>query len=123
MKTLVVLLLVPYMVLANCQWSTVKKVDGGYLYNKECHIKVGELIIRYDLKSKQLAKTEELLAVTNHEAEIWKNEAAIWRNSSHKLAEELNKQRTANHIYTWVYFGLGIVTTSAVFWIANQGDK
>ena len=43
MRILISIILLMNTAFAECDFETIKKVKGGYLYSRECHIEVGKI--------------------------------------------------------------------------------
>lgn len=105
---------------ADCDYSKIQKVDGGYLYTKELHLCVGEM--KQDLeianqKVDKLTKAIELKDLTITKAD---QRADLWMQTSFKLEDRIqtiDSWRTTNN---WLYFGLGVATMFAAAYAAGQ---
>lgn len=116
-----VFLLIPQLLLANCDWSTIKKNDdGSYTYSKELHICVGEMKRDLDIANKQneaYVKALELkdLAIKNADERI-----ALWMDTTNKLEDRINKAEGIAARNGWIYFGLGAVTVLGAGFMASK---
>lgn len=106
---------------AECDWSTgIKKTDAGYLYNSECHGKVGVLVKDLEDREKEvisLRKTIELKDLIIVKAD---ERTILWRNESYEQFDRLQKQSAASDYNKTLWFVLGIVVTSAAVYGAGQ---
>lgn len=118
---LIVASLLPISALADCDFKTgISKVEGGYLYSRECHLRVGEM--KYDLeiemeRTAKLTKALELkdLAITRAD-----QRADLWMQTSFKLEDRVNTIDEMRRTNQWLYFGLGVVTMFAASYAASQ---
>lgn len=100
--------------MAECDWKTgVTQQGDNFLYNKDCHLKVGQLVEESKLREEQVAKlnkTIELkdLMIAQSEARV-----ELWRNTSYKLEDKYLSQQKWDNLNRWVYLGLGIALTVA----------
>lgn len=120
-KLLSLILIISNISYAECDFSTgIKKVDDGYLYTTECHLKVGSLV--KDNKNKdesigQLNKAIDLkdLALTKADQRV-----QLWTDTSEKLETRVNTISELQNKNYFLYFGLGIVTTGLAVWGASK---
>lgn len=120
---LMIVLALPLQAMADCDFTEgagVKKVDGGYLYSKECHIAVGQM--KYDLGVAQnqitlLNKSLELkdLAITKADQRV-----DLWQTSTFKLEDRINTIDQMRSTNNWMYFGLGVLTVFVAGYAASQ---
>ena len=119
-KLLITFLLIPQLTFAECDWKSIKKVDKGYLYNKACHVKVGVTVKKSKLQGKRIVELEKTiklkdLAITTHEQRV-----TMWRATTYKLEDRMVKIQRFKKYNDWVYFILGVFTTSAAVYSAGQ---
>ena len=106
---------------AECDWSTgIKKVEGGYLYNSDCHGRVGIVVKDLEDREKEvvaLRKTIELkdLVIVKSDERVM-----LWRDESYEQFERLQKQSELANRNQTLYFILGIIVTGAAVWGAGQ---
>lgn len=105
---------------ADCDYSKVQKVDGGYLYTKELHLCVGEM--KQDLgianqKVEKLVKAIELKDLTITKAD---QRADLWMQTSFKLEDRIQTIDSMRSTNNWLYFGLGVATMFAAAYAAGQ---
>lgn len=106
-----------------CDWSSVKKVDNGYLYSLECHKQVGGLVANELIHTKQkeeLNKALELKDLALHKSD---QRLMNWREESYKQHDFLLKQEKLSDVQKWIYFGLGVVVTGLAVHGASKLGK
>lgn len=120
---LMVILLLPISAFAECDFTDgkgVSKVEGGYLYTKECHIAVGQM--KYDLgvSTEQLGKLNKALDLKDLAISKADQRADLWQSATFKLEDRINtidQMRSSNN---WMYFGLGVLTVFVAGYAARQ---
>lgn len=118
---LMITCMLPLQALADCDFSTgITKVEQGYLYTKECHIKVGEM--KRDLGIAQEQNKKLTQAITLKDLAITKADerAQLWQDTSFKLEARIETMDSIYKRNKWLYFGLGILATSAAVYAAGQ---
>jgi len=118
---LIVTALLPIQAFADCDFSSgITKVEGGYLYTRECHIKVGEM--KYDLGAKdlQIEKLNKALTFKDLAIDNANKRADLWMNTSFKLEDRINTIDELRSRNQWLYFGLGVLTVFAAGYAAKQ---
>jgi hypothetical protein len=106
---------------AECDFSTgITKTDQGFLYNKECHLAVGQM--KYDLGISReqvslLTKSLDLkdLALTKAD-----QRADLWQATAFKIEDRINTIDSIRSTNNWMYFGLGVVTVFIAGYVASQ---
>lgn len=118
---LVVAAMLPIQALADCDFSSgITKVEGGYLYTRECHLKVGEM--KYDLGAKDLQIEKLTKALDLKDLALTKADqrTELWMNTAFKLEDRVNTIDEMRKTNQWLYFGLGVVTMFAAGYMASQ---
>ncbi|NJO48143.1 MAG: hypothetical protein HC840_00345 [Leptolyngbyaceae cyanobacterium RM2_2_4] len=118
---LMVVCLLPLQAFAECDFGTgIAKVEGGYLYTRECHLKVGEM--KYDLGVKDLQIEKLTKALDLKDLAITKADqrADMWMNTAYKLEDRINTIDNMRQTNQWIAFGLGVVTMFAASYAASQ---
>lgn len=114
--------LLPWQAMASCDWKSGISLlpDGAYRYTKECHIHVGETVRdlelmteRVELLSKAIELKDLTIAKADERADMWMKTSV----SLEKRIETLDKMNAANK---WLYFGLGVLATSAAIYGASK---
>lgn len=119
--------LVGQSALANCDFSTIKKVDSGYLYSSECHGEVGKIKKAKEAlekaseeRKKQVDKLTESIKLKDLALDTADERIMNWRMESYEQHERLLKQRKYEKYNDWMYFGGGILVTVLSVWAAGQ---
>lgn len=105
---------------ANCDYSKIQKVDGGYLYSKDLHICVGEMKRDLKISQEQNSKYLEAISLKDLALEASNKRANEWESASLKLQSNVNDLEKVNHLNKYVYFGIGVLATSAAIYLAGQ---
>lgn len=105
-----------------CDFSTgiTKNDNSTFIYNRECHLYVGE--IRRDLliSQEQLKKLGQAIDLKDQALEKANQRADLWMETSFKLENRLNaidKFRKDNEM---IYFGLGMLTMFAAAYVTSR---
>lgn len=107
--------------MAECDFSTgITKVDGGYLYSKECHVKVGEMKLDLKISQEQNEKLTKALDLKDFAITKADQRADMWMNTTYKLEDRINTIDQMRATNQWVAFGLGALTMFAAAYAASQ---
>lgn len=90
-----------------CVWSTIKKVDGGYLYSRDCHIQVGMTLEELDLRTQQAVELQKALDSQKDATRAETGRADLWYNEAKKLDNHIKAQDTAAPFKNAMWFVLG----------------
>jgi hypothetical protein len=118
-----IVLSLPLHAFAECDFTDgkgVTKVEGGYLYSKECHIAVGQM--KYDLgvKDLQIEKLGKALDLKDLAITKADQRADLWMQTSFKLEDRINTIDNMRSSNQWIAFGLGALTMFAAAYAASQ---
>lgn len=105
----------------DCDWSKIKKLpNGDYAYNPLLNICVGKLVQDSQVKEQQVQDLNK--AITLKDLAIKDSDArtVLWQKSSNDELDRVQKMESDQKIDSWLYFGLGILTTSLAIWGATQ---
>ena len=105
---MIVVILMNNLAYAECDFATgIVKKEDGYLYTKDCHIRVGQLV----KENENLTKAIELkdLAISKNQERV-----NLWMDTTYKLEDRVNKMEEIKSQSQFLYFGLGIVSAVAV---------
>lgn len=106
---------------ATCDFSTgITKTEQGYLYTKECHIKVGETVRDLGIAEGQNKKLIEALSLKDFALSKANERADLWMNTSYKLEARIETMDGLYERNKWLYFGIGVLATSAAVYAAGQ---
>ncbi len=116
----IIILLFNSLAYADCDFKTIKKTKDGYLYSKDCHVKVGELVrdnknlrIVGDLKDKKIELKD--LQIVRHEERV-----LLWQSSTYEIEDRYNKRKTMAKWEKYMYLALGVVITGLAVKGAQQ---
>lgn len=122
-KLISLLILLPYFLFAgDCDWKTIKKQDGGYLYSIDCHIKVGEMVQTEPLQKQEIDVLKSLIDSHKELLKIEKDRSNLWKNHAQDLEKDLNSKKKWEKYSFWINFGLGVVVTSLSVHLASKLD-
>lgn len=106
---------------AECVFSRdIKEVNGKYVYTKECHIKVGELVQNDKVQKERIAELGTAFELKDLALEKSTQRLEMWRDTAFKLEDRVNTIDKVRATNNWLYFGLGIVFTGFAVWGAGQ---
>lgn len=108
--------------MAECDWSTgIKPLsNGNYEYTKECHIKVGETVRDLKISDEQVKKLTQAISLKDLALEKANERAELWRGTSMQLEARVETMDSLYQRNKWLYFGLGVLATSAAVYAAGQ---
>jgi len=119
MKILLVLCLCINICLG-CDWKSVKKVEGGFLYSKECHVEVGRLVVSEDLRIQQINKYEDSIKLKDLAIGKANERIDLWKKTSLSLEQRVIKQYKFSEYNKYMWFIGGIATTVLSGWALGQ---
>jgi len=107
--------------MAECDFSTgISKQENGYLYTRECNLKVGEMKRDLLISQEQIAKLNQSLDLKDLAIDKSNQRVILWQDTAFKIEERVNTiddMRKSNQI---LYFGLGVLTMFAATYAAGQ---
>lgn len=120
---LMIVLMLPLSALAECDFTDgkgVSKVEGGYLYTKECHTAVGQM--KYDLgvSLKQVELLQKSIDFKDLAITKADQRADLWQTATFKLEDRINTIDSMRSTNNWMYFGLGVLTVFVAGYAASQ---
>lgn len=123
MRFLILILLIPQLAFAECDYSTVKKVDNGYLYSTECHKATGKALKELNIREEQvenLKKTIKLkdLALVTADSRILNYQEVAYKNT-----ERLNRLNSVQSKQNMLYFIGGIVLSTLSVYAASKAIR
>lgn len=122
-KLISLLILLPYFLFAGeCDWKTIKKQDGGYLYTIDCHIKVGELVQTDPLQKEEINILKSIIDSHKELLEIEQNRSNLWKTHALDLEKDLQTKKKWEKYSFWINFTLGVVVTSLSVHLASKLD-
>ena len=119
---LVMLSLFPFSALAECEWKTgiTKLPSGTFEYSRDCHFKVGETVRDLGIAKEQYRLTTEALTLKDLAISKADARAELWMQTSYSLEKRIETLDKMNTQTKWIYFGLGVLATSAAIYGASQ---
>lgn len=129
MKKLFKMLLIMCMIVsinlsyADCNWSSIEEVEGGYLYSTDCHIKVGKLVKESKLREEQVKELNKTIELKDLSLSKANERIDNWRNTTYELEDRIMKQRKWSIYNDYLYFGGGIALTILSAWAFGQVNK
>lgn len=104
-----------------CDFTKIKSnMDGTYIYSKELHICVGEMKQNLDSLNKESDDTKKIIQLKDLALTKTEERVNLWIDTSGKLEDRINKVQSLESTNYLIYFGLGILTTFAAAYVANQ---
>jgi len=120
MKCLLIMFMSIQFVMADCDFSTIKETDQGYLYSQECHRQVGKLVKDEAERKEQIAKLNKSIELKDLVIDKQEERIKLWMDSTEKMEDRVNSIEKWKSTNQWLYFGLGVVTTSLSVWLASK---
>jgi hypothetical protein len=106
--------------IVNCDWQTIQKVNGNYLYSPKQHICVGRLVFNQIKDNQQIDE----LTKSNYDLKdaLKKADAAteLWKAEDVALIKNVNSIKSHEKTMNWIYFGLGFLAASAAVYGASH---
>jgi len=106
--------------LAECDWKTIQEVDSKFVYTKECHLKVADLVKNEKFRTEQVAELNKAIDLKDLALDKADQRVILWRAETYKQNDALEKAYKVSELTKWLYFGLGIVGTSLAVMGAGQ---
>lgn len=92
---------------ADCDWKTIKKQSDGYLYPKDCHIKVGKSLEELDLRARQVSELKSATIDLKTALKAETNRGDLWYKEAKYLERGIKVKETENTFKNILYFTLG----------------
>jgi len=107
--------------LANCDWSTIKKLpDGGYEYSPALNLCVGNLVQDNKTKDLQIADLTKAITLKDLALKASDDRVLLWSKTAGDEMDRLNKISEDQKHSDWLYFGLGVATTFLAAYSASK---
>lgn len=119
-KFLIVLFLIPNLLFAECDFSSIKVLDGYYQYPPECHLKVGTFVKTIEVQGKKIKLLEEALTLKDLALKKSEADAEKWAELARKFEERIQTQNNLTKTYDAIHFGLGLLTGFAAVYGASK---
>lgn len=94
-----------------CDWSKVKKTGDGYLYPKDCHIKVGKLVEENTLRKTQVEEQRKVITLKDLQIDFTEKQRDVYKDVAEDNLDRLNKIDSMQSTNNWIHFGLGVLVT------------
>ncbi len=121
--TFVMILMMSNISFAECDWSTITKVDSRYSYSVDCHKEVGKLVKEQELRREQVVKLNKTISLKDLSISKAEERITNWRDTTYILEKRLQTQRKWSRYNDWMYFGGGIFMTVLAGWTMGQVNK
>lgn len=112
--------LIGNLAFADCDYSKIQKVDGGFLYSREIHLCVGEMKQDLEIATQKLDKLNKAIELKDLTISKADERTTMWRNESYEQFERLQKQNNLLRQNETLYFILGVVVMGASVWASGQ---
>ena len=110
-KKLVALLLIVsttlYSTALGCNFDSIQKVNGGYLYPVECHLAAGKAFSDVSSMTKEIEAMKKAITLQDLALSTANKRADMWMETSLKTQEALATYEKYRDFDGWVKFGLG----------------
>lgn len=106
---------------AECDFATgISKVENGYLYSKDCHLRVGKTQADLKDREEQVANLTKVIELKDLGIAVHEKRADLWMNTSLKLEDRVNTIESLRSSNQWLFFGLGVLVTGAAVYGAGH---
>lgn len=92
-----------------CDFSTVKKVDGGFLYSSDCHKEIGKRLDELDLRREQVNLLKSNVDLYKDTADLQKQRQELWFDEAKSLEQKIKNTDRDNKIENALFFSLGVL--------------
>ena len=97
---------------SKCDWSQIKALpDGGYEYNSQLNLCVGQLVQNQQIQQQQLTDLNKAIQLKDLALTASDQRATLWNNTASNMENRLQKIDTETKKNDWLFFGLGVLTT------------
>jgi len=90
-----------------CNFDSIRKVDGGYLYPVECHLAAGKAFSDVSSMTKEIEAMKKAITLQDLALSTANKRADMWMETSLKTQEALASYEKYRDFDGWVKFGLG----------------
>ncbi len=108
---------------SECDWKKIVPQGDSFLYPKECHLKVEQLLDDVKIREEQIAKLNKALDLKDLVIAKAEERTELWRGTAYKMEDRLIAQEKWSSKSGWVYFGLGVITTVAAGFAISYAAK
>lgn len=112
-KIVSLFLLIPFVAMTQCDWSTVRTQNGGFLYSNECHVAIGNLVLKYEIAEQQIVEYEALVTAQDKKIQVLTESRDMWKKATENAWGKYD-------VAKWIYFGAGVLSTSAIIYVVNK---
>lgn len=119
---LLVFAIISNTVFADCDFATgiTPGANGTYVYSKECHVKVGQLVKENEAQASAIQDYKSAITMKDLALQSSDKRATLWYDTSEKLEGRLQKVVELERGNNLLYFGLGALTILASGWMASK---
>jgi hypothetical protein len=125
MNKLLILLLIPSLTLA--QVTSVKKGEAapydGYLFTVEAEAKNRKLLLDLDVYKALDESNRRIIDLKTRETLILTEQYNIWKSQSDSLSKQVIEANDKSFWRSLLYFGIGVVTTTAIVYGVNKASR
>ena len=108
----------------SCDFSTIKKnTQGEYIYSRDCHIKVGQLVEENQIQTQQITLLNKSIELKDLALTSYEKRTKLWMDTTETLEQRLTSIERHKSTQNWLYFGLGIVVSGLAVYGASQLAK
>ena len=112
---------------AGCDFATIQKTQGGYLYSAECHVQVGVLVESNRLLTQEVAELRQGAEKLQLAYNYLNTDRDQWRDSALKVGEKFDRYQGLSSTQNSIFLGLGvaggIALTVLSVWAAGELAK
>ena len=119
-KFLIVLFLIPNLLFAECDFSSITIKDGYYQYPPECHLKVGTFVKTIEVQGKKIKLLEEALELKDLALKKSEADAERWAELARKYQDTIQTQNNLTKTFDTINFGLGLFAGFAAVYGASK---
>lgn len=120
MIKLLLILLISINCYAECDFSTIKKTNDGFLYPQDCHRLVGKLIQDNKDYKQQILEYDQLLKLSKDHIELEHQRAELWKTTSLNLKNRIDNISWSNKSSDYIHFGAGVLIMLGAGWVQGQ---
>lgn len=105
----------------NCDWTQIKKLqDGGYEYNPQLNLCVGQLVQQNKIQAQQIQDYQKAIELKDLAIKYDDERVALWSKTAGDEQDRLLKMDSIQRHNDILYFALGIATTFVAAYTASR---
>lgn len=108
--------------LADCDFKTgiSPAQGGGYIYTRDCHLKVGTMVKDLATKDQQISNLNQAITLKDLAIKDADDRTQMWMKTSVDLEQKTLEIQKLQKTNDWLYFGLGALTVIGAGFAAAQ---